>query len=158
MIAISTALLLVAAMPPFRPDAQQLFDGCVAGRNGPTGRLYGCKDWNSSITALPGVRKPVDAIGYARSGFRTTLPGKLREEQVPLALGGRERAVLVVTPADAVASESFGFAEAAVLATERGLRLVTCASRTDGKAERDRCHKALDYFARRGTPDGIVID
>jgi hypothetical protein len=45
-----------------------------------------------------------------------------------------------------------------VLPTPRGLRLVTCASRTDGKAERNRCRKALDYFAFRGTPDGIVID
>ncbi|MFL5290671.1 MAG: hypothetical protein ACJ78T_07205 [Myxococcales bacterium] len=155
---VALALLLVAAMPPFRPDAQQLFDGCVAGRNGPSGRLYGCKDWNSSITALPGVRKPGDAIEYARSGFRTTLKGKLREEEVPLAVGGRQRPVLLVTPADPAASGFFGFAEALVLPTERGLRLVTCASRTDGKLERDRCRKAFDYFAGRGTPDGIVID
>src|SRR3954465_11441248 len=107
---VALALLLVAAMPPFRPDAQQLFDGCVAGRNGPSGRLYGCTDWNSSITALPGVRKPGDAIEYARSGFRATLKGKLREEQMPLALGGRQHPVLLVTPGDALARESFGFA------------------------------------------------
>ena len=95
---------------------------------------------------------------HARSGLRTTLRGQLREKQVSLALGGRDRAVLLVTPADAVASESFGFAEAVVLPTERGLRLVTCASRVDGKAERDRCSRALDYFATRGPPDGVLID
>jgi hypothetical protein len=155
---IALALLLVAAMPPFQPDAQQLFEGCVTAGNGPSGRLYGCKDWNSSITALPGVQKPGDAIEYARSGFRTTLKGKLREEEVPLAVGGRERPALIVTPGDPVASGFFGFAEAAVVPTGKGLRLVTCASRTDGKAERDRCRKALDYFISRGTPDGIVID
>ena len=77
----------------------------------------------------------------------------------PLAvLPAIENAVLLVTPADAVASESFGFAEAVVLPTERGLRLVTCASRVDGKAERDRCSRALDYFATRGPPDGVLID
>src|SRR3954470_18467013 len=115
---VALALLLVAAMPPFRPDAQQLFDGCVADGNGPSGRLYGCKDWNSTITALPGVNKPSAALEYARSGLRTTLQGKLREKEVPLALGGRDRPALLVTPADAVASESFGFAQAVVLPTE----------------------------------------
>ena len=158
MIAIPMAVVLLAAGASFRPDAQQLFEGCLADRNGPTGRLYGCKDWNSTVTALPGVRQPGDAMEYARSGLRTTLTGKLREEQVPLALGGRDRAVLLVTPADAVASESFGFAEAVVLPTERGMWLVTCASRVDGKAERDRCSRALDYFATRGPPDGVLID
>jgi hypothetical protein len=157
MIAIPMTLLLIAAAQ-FRPDAQQLFDGCLAGRNGPSGRLYGCKDWNSTITALPGVRKPGDAMDYARSGFRASLKGKLREEQMAVAVGGRQHPVLLVTPGDALARESFGFAQAAVLPTQQGLRLVTCASRVDGEAERDRCRKALDYFATRGTPDGIVID
>src|SRR5256885_13725957 len=88
MIAIPMAVVLLAAGAPFRPDAQELFEGCLADRNGPTGRLYGCKDWNSTITAHPGVRQPGDAMDYARSWLRTTLLVKLREAQVPLALAG----------------------------------------------------------------------
>lgn len=154
---IAWLLLDLAAASPFRTDAQAVFGECHASQNGPNGRFYGCRDWNSSITALPGETYVSSrAIEVTRSAIRGTLPGPLREEG-EIKLGGSDVNALVFVPADEADPKSFGFAEAIMLPFPSGPRLLTCVSRTDGKAQRDRCRSALEYFATHGTPDGAEI-
>ena len=154
---IASILLELAAASPFRADAQDIFGGCHASQNGPNGRFYGCPDWNSSIGAFPGetyVR--ARAIVMTRSAMRGALQGPLREEG-EIMLGGTDTTVLVFVPADEADPKSFGFALATMLPSPSGMRLLTCVSRTDGKVQRDRCRRALEYLATHGAPDGAEI-
>jgi hypothetical protein len=88
--------------------------------------------------------------------MRGTLPGRVREEG-EIKLGGTNVTVLVFVPADEADPKSFAFAEATMLPSPSGMRLLTCVSRTDGKVQRDRCRRALEYLANHGTPDGAEI-
>ena len=152
------ALLTLGAASPFRADAQQTFKDCQASANGPNGRFYGCPDWNSSITALPGNSSMGGhELELVRSSTRATLPGEVREAG-QIKLKGGDFPALVFVPADKAGAAAFGFAEATMKASPRGLRLVTCISQTDGKEQRRRCKKALEYLVVHGTPDGANID
>jgi len=152
-------LVAVGSPSPFRPDAQQLFAGCRADRNGPNGRFYGCTDWNASLTGLPGFKPTSDqAVELMRSSVRGTLKGELREEKIELKLGGRNVLVLRLSPVDAAGQAEFGFAEVTIVPSGNGSRIATCVTRTDTVAQRERCARALDYMVSTGTPDGAEID
>ena len=155
---MTAAFLALNVESPFRTDAQEVFSGCQASQNGPNGRFYGCPDWNSSITALVGETYGRDrAVELTRSTIRATLPGKPREKQ-QLKLKGSDFPVLVFVPADRASAGSFGFAEATMQPSAHGMRLLSCVSQTDGKTQRQRCWKALEYLAMHGPPDGAEID
>ncbi len=61
-------------------------------------------------------------------------------------------------PANRAGKAGFGFAEATLNTSTHRLRLVSCVSKTDGKNQRERCRKALEYLLTHGTPDGADID
>src|SRR5215471_13503055 len=157
-VLLASALLALGAASPFRPDAQAIFKDCQPIQNASHGRFYGCPDWNSSITNLPGkASKGGHELDLVRSSMRAALPGELREERQVKLTGGNLPA-LVFVPADKVAAATFGFAEATIKTSPPGLRLVSCVSQTDGKEQRQRCRRALEYLLKHGTPDGVDID
>src|SRR5262249_13188063 len=118
----------------------------------------GCPDWNSSITALPGnLSMGGHELEFVRSSTRASLPGEAHEEG-KIKLKGGDFPALVFVPADKSGAAEFGFAEATMTASKRGLRLVTCVSQTDGKEQRRRCKRALEYLVVHGPPDGADID
>jgi len=155
---LTFALLALGAASPFRPDAQAIFKDCQPIQNASRGRFYGCPDWNSSITALPGnLSMGGHELEFVRSSTRASLPGEAHEEG-KIKLKGGDFPALVFVPADKSGAAEFGFAEATISASKRGLRLVTCVSQTDGKEQRRRCKRALEYLVVHGPPDGADID
>src|SRR5215475_9268157 len=125
---LTFALLALGAASPFRPDAQAIFKDCQPIQNASRGRFYGCPDWNSSITALPGnLSMGGHELEFVRSSTRASLPGEAHEEG-KIKLKGGDFPALVFVPADKSGAAEFGFAEATISASKRGVRLGTGVS------------------------------
>lgn len=130
---MASLLLGLAAPSPFQADARDLFRDCHASKNGPNGRFYGCPDWNSSITFLPGeteTHSRVGALQLTRSAMRSVLEGPLREEGA-IKLGDTDITVLVFVPAEQAYPKSFGFAETSAVSFPR--RKCACSRASRGR-------------------------
>jgi hypothetical protein len=109
-------------------------------------------------TPAPGASSEFDAekqLEHLRAGLRSVLPGEYREQRTTRVLAGHRRSILRVVPVGV--SPGFGFAEGAVVPGIRGSRLIFCTSQTTGKAQAQRCRRALEYLATKGTPDEVDL-